>query len=106
MIARLNKACELVSIHDSELNASSVVNAYVGKKASRFLVGSKSEKDFYPYEKLFENLAETIDGPIFSADVAVLNVSMKFNVAFNLAQARRSVTYDNSRISSDFANRI
>ena len=72
MTARLNQACDHVWAYDEELTTTELVNVQVGKRASRFLVGDGS----YPYEELFEALGRLTDKPIFSTDVAVLDVSM------------------------------
>lgn len=72
MTARLKQACDHVWVYDEELTTTELVNVQVGKRASRFLVGDGR----YPYEELFKALGTLTDQPIFSTDVAVLDVSL------------------------------
>lgn len=63
-------------MYADELTTFEPVNVQVGKRVSRFLVGSAEENMYYPHEELLKDLTNTTNQPIFSTDVDMLHVSM------------------------------
>ncbi|MCK5764306.1 MAG: plasmid pRiA4b ORF-3 family protein [Clostridiales bacterium] len=74
MIAKMNKACELLDYHDELLKGSSIYKTNMGIRASQYLVG----KDYiHPYEELYKDLEVFAGDTIFRCKAVEIKVTLE-----------------------------
>lgn len=76
-VARMNKACEMVSFYEDLLSTHSFVQSTLSMRVSRNMFGQGKNHYIYPNEELYKDL-ETFSGqPIFSSKALELMVTLK-----------------------------
>lgn len=76
LVARLNKACELICFYSDVLDPDTISQIAVGIRASGQLVGDGKNDYIYPYEELFNRLESYFGGPVFLCRAVQLKIRL------------------------------
>ncbi len=76
MVARMNKSCDEVHFHASELTLTTKIQSAVSKLSSSFLVGDGKGEYFYPNEQMYSDLGVLTKKPIFGCHAVELKVTL------------------------------
>lgn len=76
LVARLNKACELICFYSDVLDPDTISQIAVGIRASGQLVGDGKNDYIYPYEELFNCLESYFGGPVFLCRAVQLKIRL------------------------------
>ncbi|MGD7007009.1 DUF6933 domain-containing protein [Metabacillus sp. 84] len=61
LVARLNKACEMIYFCDEYLDPNEIIQVQMSKRVSSMLVGDGSGNYFYPNEVMYQDLSKFSD---------------------------------------------
>ncbi|GGA60537.1 plasmid pRiA4b ORF-3 family protein [Ornithinibacillus halotolerans] len=77
LVARMNKACELVYSFADLIDVDSIEQPALGYRLSRFLVGDGKKDYFHPNKAMYEDLEELIGLPIFQTTAYELTITLQ-----------------------------
>lgn len=83
LVARLNKACEMLTVFQELLDPESIDQTALNMRISRFFVGDGKKDYFKPNEKLYEDLEALAGTPIIQTKGIEMKVTLRlsnFNV--------------------------
>jgi len=76
MVARMNKACDVVHYNADRLNNDSINQSNVSIKASCYLVGDGKNSYITPSKEMYEDLEAFCGGPIFGCQAVEFKVTL------------------------------
>ena len=77
LVARLNKACEMVHFGEKFWEPEEIVQVAMSKWISSLLVGDGKNKYIHPNEEMYMDLEEFAGRPIFETEALVLKVTLE-----------------------------
>lgn len=79
MVARMNKACDVIAFFGGEYKNSTIFQSTVSMKASASLVGDGKNDYFHPNELMYKELEAFANEPVFSCKAVQLKITLELD---------------------------